>query len=72
MLALEKGDALTVAGPCRPTEWESGEGTKHGIGLTAHRVMSAYTRRETAKRTDDKPKQRKVDAWAIYDEGDDE
>ena len=44
---LEKGDSVSVAGPCRMTEWQSGDGEiRHGIAITAHNVMTAFQRRK--------------------------
>jgi single-stranded DNA-binding protein len=41
---LHKGDALSVAGPLKQTEWTdktTGE-TKHGLSITVNQVLSVY------------------------------
>ena len=44
---LEQGDSVSVSGPCRMTEWQSGDGEiRHGISITAHNVMTAFQRRK--------------------------
>ena len=44
---LEKGDAVSVAGPCRMSEWQNPDGEiRHGIAITAHNVMTAFQRRK--------------------------
>lgn len=58
---LGKGDAVSISGPCRLTEWESGGEVRHGIGCTAHSVMTAYTRRAKAEKPKPKPT-----GWEIY------
>ena len=75
LAALERGDAVTVSGPCRPTEWEAGGEIRHGIGLTAMKVMTAYQRRKAAERTQELPRKpgkgKKSHPWAdLYGCGD--
>lgn len=43
---LEKGDSVSVSGPCRFTEWESNGEVRHGVAITAHSVMTAFQRRK--------------------------
>lgn len=41
---LKKGDALSVIGALKPTEWEdkATHETRHGLSITVNNVLSAY------------------------------
>lgn len=63
LAGLDRGDAVTVSGPCRPTMWTANGEEKHGIGLTAMKLMTAYQRRKAAERTEEKPRKPKSHPW---------
>ena len=43
LLALHKGDAVSVAGRAALSSWTAKDGTeRHGLSVTADRVLSAY------------------------------
>lgn len=50
LAALGQGDSVSIAGDGKLSHWTDREGqTKHGLGVTVHRIMTAYARRKTAK-----------------------
>jgi len=59
---LGPGDSVSVSGPCRLTQWESGGELRVGIAVTALAVMSAYRRR--AKR-----QEAPIEPWEVYEDG---
>lgn len=42
LLALGKGDSCAIAGRAKPTSWEKDGETKHGLSITADRVLTVY------------------------------
>lgn len=42
LLALQRGDALAVAGRAKLSSWEKNGEQKHGLSVTAERVLSPY------------------------------
>jgi hypothetical protein len=44
ILLLKKGDALSVIGPLKPTEWidKTTNETRHGLSVTVNNVLSLY------------------------------
>ncbi len=50
LLALDKNDALSVAGPGKPTTWTSKDRTPAtGLSVVAQQIMTAYRLREKRK-----------------------
>ena len=43
LMALHKGDSLSVAGRAKLTTWEKTGETRHGISVTADQVLTAYS-----------------------------
>ena len=43
LMALGKGDEVSVAGKAKVTSWERGGEQKHGLSIVAEQAMSAYT-----------------------------
>lgn len=48
---LKKGDAVSVIGALKPTEWEdkASHETRHGLSLTVNNVLSVYDIRKRRK-----------------------
>lgn len=42
LLALQRGDSVAIAGRAKLSTWEKDGEQKHGLSVTADRVMSAY------------------------------
>lgn len=42
LLALQRGDSCSIAGRAKLTSWTKDGEQKHGLSVTADRVMSAY------------------------------
>lgn len=43
LLALDKGDAVALAGKAKLSSWTAGDGTlKHGLNVTADQVLTVY------------------------------
>lgn len=57
LLALQRGDSCAIAGRAKLSEWKASDGTeKHGLSVTADRVMSAYAagkQRKAAREIED-------------------
>jgi len=51
LLALKKGDAISIAGRAKLSEWEKDGETKHGISIVADRVLTAYAAGRARKQT---------------------
>ena len=62
LMRLDSGDAVTVSGPCRMTEWERDGETRHGVAVTAHQIMTAYKERKK------RPEAKKQKSWDVYDD----
>ena len=52
LAALAKGDDVSCAGSGRLSHWTKDGVERHGLAVTAHRVLSAYARRKTQKAQD--------------------
>lgn len=58
LLALDKGDAVAVAGRAKPSAWQGSKGElKAGLSVTVERVLTAYLlrRKRAAVQGDDAP-----------------
>lgn len=56
LLALDKGDAVAVAGKAKLSSWTGSDGTqKHGLNVTVEQVLTAYhvRRKRNAAQADD-------------------
>src|SRR5262249_54905013 len=42
LMALRKGDSLSVAGRAKPTEWEKGGEKRHGLSVVVDQILTAY------------------------------
>lgn len=49
LAALGQGDAVSIAGDAKLSAWTKDGEERHGLSVTAHRIMTAYARRKTAK-----------------------
>ena len=50
LAALGQSDAVSIAGDGKLTTWTGKDGgERHGLSVTAHRVLSAYQRRATQR-----------------------
>lgn len=51
ILALQKGDSCSIAGRGKLTSWERDGEQRHGLSVTADRVLSAYAAGKARKAT---------------------
>ena len=49
LLALQRGDSCAIAGRAKLTTWEKDGEQRHGLSVTADRVLTAYAAGKTRK-----------------------
>ena len=58
ILALARGDAVAIAGRAKLSEWVKDGETKHGLSVTADKVLTAYQagkQRKAARESEEVP-----------------
>ena len=58
LLALQRGDSVAIAGRAKLTSWEKDGEQRHGLSVTADRVLTAYAAgkaRKAARESEEAP-----------------